>query len=83
MKKLLVKLALLILKYYIVPLLPLSDTVVEIAKRALVLCTEAEKHPESGEWKRHQVYARLIKNFPSARRRDIALALEVGFRGVK
>ena len=31
----------------------------------------------SGEAKRHQVYARLIKDFPRMTRREISLAIEV------
>ena len=29
-----------------------------------------------GEYKRHQVYARLIKAFPQSRKRDLAFAIE-------
>lgn len=31
----------------------------------------------SGEFKRHKVYAQLIKEFPELRHRDIALLIEV------
>ena len=30
----------------------------------------------SGEFKRHSVYARLLKEFPAERKRDVALAIE-------
>lgn len=44
---------------------------------ALELMREWEDHPElSGEAKRHQVYARMIKRFPEAPKRDIAKAIE-------
>lgn len=35
---------------------------------------------QSGEWKRHQVYAELIKRFKAVPRRDIALAIELAVR---
>ena len=35
----------------------------------------------SGEYKRHQVYARLIKEFPTAQRRHLALAIEIALCG--
>jgi len=37
------------------------------------------KAPEnsSGEYRRHQVYAALIKRFPLARHRDLGMAIEV------
>ena len=34
----------------------------------------------SGEAKRHQVYARLIKQFPEANKRDLALAIELSLK---
>jgi hypothetical protein len=44
--------------------------------RASALCFENEGSA-SGESKRHQVYARLIKEFPEAKKRRLALAIEV------
>jgi hypothetical protein len=38
---------------------------------------------ESGEWKRHQCYAALIKKFPQSGKRDIALAIELAVRGIQ
>ena len=35
----------------------------------------------SGEYKRHQVYARLIKEFPTYQHRHIALAIEIAICG--
>ena len=48
-------------------------------ERAKQLCREQQQGwPErSGEGKRHQVYARLLKEFPSANKRDIAIAIEM------
>lgn len=37
----------------------------------------------SGEAKRHQVYARMIKQHPQASRSDIALAIEVAVRRLR
>ena len=49
---------------------------------AATLCTKVQvEAPEAaGEWKRHQVYARLLKQFPVASHRDLALALELSVR---
>jgi hypothetical protein len=33
--------------------------------------------PHSGEWKRHQVYSQLVKEFPQFSRKSIALTIEV------
>ena len=41
---------------------------------------EELKKDMSGEYKRHQVYARLIKRFPDVPRRDIGLAIELAVR---
>lgn len=30
-----------------------------------------------GEWKRHQVYAKLIKEFPNFKKRDLSVAIEM------
>lgn len=39
-----------------------------------------EKVNQSGEWKRHQVYAELIKRFKAVPRKDISLAIELAVR---
>lgn len=39
----------------------------------------AEEH--SGEYKRHQVYAKLIKQFPEESKKHIALAIEIAVCG--
>lgn len=44
---------------------------------AAVFCAEYKDWDASGEAKRHQVYARLIKQFPEARKKDLALAIEL------
>lgn len=47
-------------------------------QRAVVLVRDADKLDGSGEAKRHQVYARLIKEFPARSKRDISLSIEAG-----
>jgi len=44
--------------------------------RARVLIAAVEPIHLSGEARRHQVYARLIKEFPAERRRDLAFLIE-------
>ena len=39
-----------------------------------------KKEGLSGEAKRHQAYARLIKEFPEAKHQDIAFAIELAVR---
>jgi hypothetical protein len=43
---------------------------------------EAETLEAGGEFKRHTVLARLIKEFPSEKVRDLALAIEFAVRRV-
>lgn len=49
--------------------------------RAKALVAEAAKLQGSGEYKRHIVYARLIKDFPKRPRTDLALAVEIALCG--
>lgn len=44
------------------------------------LCAKEDEKKESGEWKRHQVYARLLKTFPSEDKKDLAFAIELAMR---
>ena len=44
---------------------------------AAVHCAEFSSWEASGEARRHQVYARLIKQFPEARKKDLSLAIEL------
>lgn len=52
---------------------PSHDALLEAAR---VRTRAWAPHDCSGEHKRHQVYAALIKAFPGARKRDIAFAIE-------
>ena len=49
----------------------------DLLKLARLLTQAQESFPDrSGEAKRHQVYAALIKSFPNRSKREIALAIE-------
>lgn len=55
----------------------------EIGEAAVELVRAFEVLDEhSGEAKRHQVLARLIKKFPAAEKRDLALAIEYAIRSL-
>jgi hypothetical protein len=49
----------------------------------LVESWEIEESEFAGEYKRHQVYARLIKLFPDAERIDLAQAIELALRKIR
>ena len=49
--------------------------------RAKELAFAIDFNEGSGEYKRHQVYARLIKEFPSTKHRHLALAIEIALCG--
>lgn len=53
-----------------------------VYKRALELCRGAETFAPgtSGEYKRHQVYSKLIKEFPEIARKDLGLIIEQAVR---
>jgi hypothetical protein len=59
---------------------PVDDT--PLLARVKVLVVAAEKLAASGEYKRHAVYARLLKEFPDSRKRDLALAIERVLQGI-
>lgn len=48
-----------------------------VLTRTRELMGELNPLPHSGEWKRHQVYAQLTKEFPMYSRKSIALTIEV------
>ena len=56
---------------------PLPRGLEPILARAGQLIEGQQPRDEDGENKRHQVYARLIKDFSDSRRRDLALAIEL------
>lgn len=49
---------------------------VELFKRALELILSIDKLSTSGEHKRHQVYAQLIKEFPDVPKNKLGLVIE-------
>lgn len=56
-----------------------------VLARALVLVdavNTAADSSASGEFKRHVVYAKLLKEFPATRRRDVALLIEAAVQQV-
>lgn len=48
--------------------------------RAKALVADVERLDASGEYKRHTVYARLLKEFPMRRKRDVGLAIETALQ---
>ena len=56
---------------------PAQDSPLLARARVLTADMDATCAPgTSGEFKRHSVYARLLKEFPAERKRDVALAIE-------
>lgn len=51
-----------------------------LERRALTLVRAADALDAGGEFKRRQVYAQLLKDYPAARRRDVGLAIEVAMQ---
>lgn len=56
-----------------------AEPVVEspLAARVRALVAEHAALEASGEYKRHQVYARLLKEFPNEQGRDLGLLIEL------
>jgi len=44
--------------------------------RAIELVVKFDSENQSGEWKRHQVYSRLLKEFVNENKREISKAIE-------
>lgn len=63
--------------------LEIAANVQEMASTAIQLILTEDKKPFRGEYKRRQVYARLVRLFPTEPKVDIALAIEVAVRLVK
>lgn len=62
----------------IVPSLPIACEAAQLyVVRATELTVLEDARDSSGESKRHQVYARLLKDYPEARKRHLALAIEL------
>ena len=52
----------------------------EMTDAAIPLALEEDPKPHDGEWKRHQVYARMLKRFPQMRKQDVSWAVERAVR---
>ena len=60
---------------------PIPQVDMKVIKKAKIYTRECEKYSApgtSGEFKRHIVYAKLIKDFPSVPKRQISIAIELG-----
>ncbi len=55
---------------------PPTPSPYSVAAGTFVRKVEAELTDQTGEYKRHIVYSRLIKQYPDARKRDLAFAIE-------
>ena len=77
--KILIQIGLKLLFWGAYKILPQSNIVSDkVALFAQMFCDKYEATPDvSGEWKRHQVYAALIKKFPLVKKRILALAIEL------
>jgi hypothetical protein len=58
----------------------IPDNVVLLTSSAMPLVSEIEKAPQGGEWKKHQVYARMLKMFKEEKKKDISWAIERAVR---
>ena len=63
----------------------IPESITSILHRVKELVDESQRvdpHIQAGERKRHQVYGRLIKEFPFTKWKDLALAIELAIREV-
>jgi hypothetical protein len=56
------------------------DNVVLLTSSAISLVLQIDKAPQGGEWKKHQVYARMLKMFKEEKKKDISWAIERAVR---
>ena len=61
---------------------PVPSAALYASRRAANLIEWNDKKNLSGEGKRHQVYAQLLKDYPGVSKRDIAMAIELAMRGL-
>ena len=54
----------------------------EYANRAFDLVKKYDTVKESGEYKRHQVFSRLIKELPQAEKKNLGLAIELAVQKI-
>ena len=60
----------------LIPVLEPQPDLSTLEQRTKALTDQISTRESSGEYKRHWVYAQLIKEFPDVRKRDIAFAIE-------
>jgi len=77
MKNILLKLARWIFTRYGIECFFVTPAIRLIIKAASSFTDQFDPYSKEGEWKRHQVYGRLVKQFPKSDRRDISLAIEL------
>lgn len=75
----LIRIGLKLLSWGKYKILPQAECIPDdVNESVMVLCEKNEGiSGVSGEWKRHQVYAALIKRFPDVSKRLLALAIEL------
>lgn len=62
----------------------LQDVVVDdIVRIATKFCMNVDTETQTGEWKRHKVYAQLLDRYPKAPRHHIGLAIELAMLRLK
>jgi hypothetical protein len=86
MKNILVKFALLILKHYAYKAFWVSeelDRIIAEANKQIVVWDTKTSPGTSGEFKRHQVLAALMKKYPKVPNRDVAIAIELAIQGMR
>lgn len=65
-------------------ILVISTDIFKILPAISILIEEQETFENvSGEWKRHQVYAKAIKHYPDMQESELALAIEIGIQKLK
>lgn len=81
MKDFLIRLARWIFAYYDVELFAASPAVLDVLITARTVTSSLDLElDKSGEWKRHQAYATLLKLHPNTSKKDVALAIELALR---
>ncbi len=85
MKRFLVRVAITVLKKFGHRILSIPPEVIDVAVELLphILDQEDKHAKETGEYRRHQVYARGLKLYPEMDKVDLALAVELGVRRMK
>lgn len=71
-----------IAKWCGVALFPQPSGEVYTEAMRLALVAQETYTAASGEYKRHQVFAKLIKTFPEASKRDLGMAIEMAVKAL-